>query len=181
MERRGAIEFRAAAGNRLEGYAALYDSPSADLGGFTEIIRPGAFSASLATSPDVLGLYEHDTRHILGRTTAGTLRIDEDARGLRFEIDVPPTQIGRDLLVSVGRGDIRGASFAFVAKQDRWTEGPRGMVRELLAVDILDVTVTANPAYPETTVARRALEPAGGGSRLAMLNRYLSAIETEAL
>jgi HK97 family phage prohead protease len=177
MERRGAIELRAAAGNRLEGYAALYNSPSADLGGFTEVIRPGAFTAALASSPDVLALYDHDTRHVLGRTSAGTLRLQEDARGLRFEIDVPATQTGRDILVSVGRGDIRGASFAFVAKEDRWNKTSGGMLRELLDVDLIDVTVTPNPAYPETTVARRALERAGTPLRLMMVNRYLETME----
>lgn len=177
MERRGAIEFRAAAGNRLEGYAALFNSPSADLGGFTEVIRPGAFSASLAASPDVLALYEHDTRHVLGRTSAGTLKLAEDEKGLRFEVDVAATTIGRDLLVSVGRGDVRGASFAFRARQDRWTEGYGGMLRELLAVDLLDVTVTANPAYPDTSVARRALEQASAPLRLVLTNRYLELME----
>lgn len=177
MERRGAIEFRAAAGNRLEGYAALYNSPSADLGGFTEVIRPGAFTASLAASPDVLALYEHDTRHVLGRTSAGTLKLAEDQTGLLFSVEVPPTSIGRDVLVSVERGDIRGASFAFRAQKDRWTEGYGGMMRELLAVDLLDITITASPAYPDTSVARRALERAASPLRLVMLNRYLETME----
>lgn len=177
MERRGAIEIRAAAGNRLEGYAALFNTPSSDLGGFTEVIRPGAFSASLAASPDVLALYEHDTRHVLGRTTAGTLKLEEDAKGLRFQIDVAATSLGRDLLVSVGRGDVRGASFAFRAQEDRWTEGYNGMMRELIAVDLLDVTVTANPAYPDTSVARRALEQATVPFRLVLANRYIELME----
>lgn len=177
MERRGAIEFRAAAGNRLEGYAALFNSMSADLGGFTEVIRPGAFTRALADKPDVLALFDHDTRHVLGRTGAGTLHLEEDNKGLRFAIDVAATSTGKDLLVSVGRGDIRGASFAFVAKEDRWTQGNAGMIRELLDVDLLDVTVTANPAYPETTVARRALEQAGKPFRLSMALRYLETME----
>lgn len=177
MERRGALEFRAAAGNRLDGYAALYNTPSADLGGFTEIVRPGAFTASLASSPDVLALFDHDMRLVLGRSSAGTLRLMEDAKGLHFEIDVPPTQTGRDLLVSVERGDIRGASFAFIAKEDRWTEGQGGMMRELLAVDLLDVTVTANPAYPDTTVARRALRKDTLPHWQNMARRYIDTLE----
>ncbi|MCX7161070.1 MAG: HK97 family phage prohead protease [Proteobacteria bacterium] len=176
MERRGATEFRAAAGNRLEGYAALFNSPSVDLGGFTEVIRPGAFARSLSASPDVLALFDHDARHVLGRTTAGTLRLAEDNRGLRFEIDVPPTQTGRDLLVSVGRGDISGASFAFRAKSDTWIQGNAGMLRELHDLDLLDVTVTANPAYPATTVARRALGNHTGGWA-SMARRYLATLE----
>lgn len=177
MERRGAIEFRAAAGNRLEGFAAVYNSLSEDLGGFVEVIRPGAFSRSLSAKPDVLALFDHDARHVLGRTKAGTLRLEDDAKGLRFSIDVPQTQTGRDLLVSVGRGDISGASFAFTTKEDRWLPGNSGMLRELLDVDLLDVTITANPAYPETEVARRALEQAGTPLRSILARRYLQTLE----
>lgn len=177
MERRGAIEFRATAGNRLEGYAALFNSSSADLGGFTEIIRPGAFTRALAASPDVLALFDHDTRYVLGRTGAGTLHLEEDAKGLRFSIDVAATTTGKDLLLSVGRGDIRGASFAFIAKEDRWMQGNAGMIRELLDVDLLDVTITANPAYPETSVARRALELAGKPLRFVLAQRYIETLE----
>jgi HK97 family phage prohead protease len=173
MERRGATEIRAAAGNRLEGYAALYNSPSVDLGGFVEVIRPGAFARSLASNPDVLALFNHDARHVLGRTTAGTLRLAEDSKGLRFEIDVPSTQTGRDLLVSVGRGDISGASFAFRAAADNWIAGNAGMLRELHDVEPLDVTVTATPAYPDTTVARRALGAHACGGWASMARRYL--------
>lgn len=179
MERRGAIEFRASAGSRLEGYAALYNSNSADLGGFTEVIRPGAFTVSLGANPDVLALFDHDIRSVLGRTSAGTLRLSEDAKGLRFEIDVPPTQAGRDLLVSVGRGDIRGASFAFTTKRDRWSESPAGMLRELLEVDIHDVTVTPVPAYPDTTVARRALDRDAVPCWHILARRYLETLEEE--
>lgn len=173
-ERRTAIEIRSAGRSRLEGHAAVYNSMSEDLGGFTEVIRPGAFRRSLLSKPDVMALYDHDPRAILGRTTAGTLRLAEDGKGLHFEIDVPNTTTGRDLLVSVERGDIRGASFAFKTREDRWVKGNSGMLRELLDVDLLDVTVTANPAYPDTEVARRALERAATPARLAMCGRYLA-------
>ena len=172
MERRGTIELRSA-GNRLEGYAAVFNSMSEDLGGFVEVIRPGAFERSLKSRPDVMALFDHDSRHVLGRTRAGTLNLSEDDKGLRFSIDVPQTTTGKDLLVSVGRGDISGASFAFVAKEDRWIQGNSGMLRELLDVELLDVTITATPAYPETSVARRALERATTPARLAMCMRYL--------
>ncbi len=156
-ERRAALELRAA-GSRLEGYAAVFDTPSKDLGGFTEIIRPGAFTRSLAAGGDVVALYDHDSRAVLGRLTAGTLRLAEDERGLKFSIDTPPTTIGRDLLVSVERGDIAGASFAFVANEDAWTYPDDGAAqRTLVDVTLHDVTITPNPAYPETSVARRAL------------------------
>ena len=113
----------------------------------------------------------------LGRTKAGTLKLNEDAKGLRFAIDVPGTTTGKDLLISVGRGDITGASFAFIAKRDRWIQGNSGMLRELLDLDLLDVTVTSRPAYADAIVARRALEMAGTPLRLGMALRYLETLE----
>jgi uncharacterized protein len=175
MERRTAFELRTAGRNRLEGYAAVYNSKSEDLGGFTEVIRAGAFRRSLLENKDILALFDHDTRAVLGRTSAGTLHLNEDAKGLHFEIDMPLTSLGRDLLISVERGDIRGASFAFKSREDRWIKGNAGMLRELLDVDLFEITITAMPAYADTEVARRALEGAKGGQpmRLHMLQRYL--------
>jgi uncharacterized protein len=148
------------------------------LGGFTEVIRPGAFRRTLLEKKDILSLFDHDTRAVLGRTSANTLRLNEDAKGLYFEIDMPPTTLGRDLMVSVERGDIRGASFAFKAREDRWTVGSDGMmIRELLDVDLFEITVTAIPAYPDTEVARRSLQTRTVPPRLSMVQRYLETLE----
>lgn len=175
-ERRVAIELRAVPGEkpRLVGYAAVFDKASRDLGGFVEFVRPGAFKRSLAEGADVIALVAHDTRMILGRTGAGTLSLSEDGKGLAFDVELPPTSAARDLLVSVERGDIAGASFAFTVPKggDRWTftkDGPAQ--RELLDVDLLDVTVTPMPAYTDTSVARRSLD-AARPSLSAMWSRY---------
>ena len=108
-ERRAALEVRAA-GRRLEGYAAVFDS-EAPIGAFRESIRPGAFRAALATGKDVLALVDHDPARLLGRTGSGTLRLSEDSRGLAFELDVPDTQLGRDILA--------------LACQSAWKRPPR--------------------------------------------------------
>ncbi|MCP5415138.1 MAG: HK97 family phage prohead protease, partial [Chromatiaceae bacterium] len=111
-ERRVAAELRASQSGRLEGYAAVFGVSSHDLGGFREIVRSGAFARSLKSSGHVRALYDHDGRSVLGRVGAGTLRLAEDTRGLHFEIDLPPTTVGKDLAVLVERGDVAGASFA---------------------------------------------------------------------
>jgi uncharacterized protein len=148
---------------RIVGYAAVFNSLSVDLGGFREVIRPGAFASSLANS-DARALINHDPNLILGRESARTLRLVEDSRGLRYEIDPPDTTYARDLAVSLGRRDISGSSFRFYMFEDQnrgqvWRSEPGGVIREITefrAVD--DVTIATYPAYPQTEVALRCLE-----------------------
>ncbi len=119
------VEVRAkdGAGRTIAGYAAVFNS-TADIGdSFREIIAPGAFSGTLGG--DVMALIGHDRNRVLGRTTAGTLRLREDDTGLAVEIDLPDTTDGRDLAVLIERGDVSGMSFGFVVTKQRWDEtGP---------------------------------------------------------
>ncbi|MGE0417563.1 MAG: HK97 family phage prohead protease [Acetobacteraceae bacterium] len=152
-ELRSGVELRAAAGRRLEGYAAVFGS-EARIGGFAETIRPGAFQAVLASGKDVLALVDHDPARLLGRTGSGTLRLSEDARGLAFSLDLPDTQLGRDILALAERRDLGGMSFSFRAIDEAWPTSTR---RELRAVDLLEISVVqAFPAYDQTTVSARA-------------------------
>jgi HK97 family phage prohead protease len=168
-ERRSAVEFRAAAGRRLEGYAAVFAQP-AQIGGFTETILPGAFTRSLAAGRDVLALVDHDPARLLGRTGSGTLRLAEDSRGLQFELDVPDTQLGRDLLALAERRDIGGASFAFIARREDWPARDR---RELRDLDLIEVSIVqAVPAYSGTTVAARS----AGASAAMWRARFLETL-----
>jgi HK97 family phage prohead protease len=182
IERRIGVELRSA-GNakspRLVGHAAVFNSPSQDLGGFTEIMRPGAFARTLKSDRDPLALVQHMPQLVLGRRGAGTLRLAEDARGLAFEIDLPQTMAAADLLVSVERGDVRGASFAFSTPKggDRWENRSGQVVRELLDVDLHEITVTAQPAYLDTSVARRSFAMQfAAGPRLRVMRRFLETV-----
>lgn len=151
------IEFRDSEGhNTIAGYAAIFNSIT-DIGGlFREQVAPGAFSTSL--DGDVRALFDHDTSHVLGRTKSGTLRLKEDKHGLAVEIDLPDTQIGRDLRASLERGDIDGMSFGFrVTKQD-WDESGETPLRTIREVELFEVSVVTFPAYADTEVALRNLE-----------------------
>ena len=164
---------------RLVGHAAVFDSPSEDLGGFTEIIRRGAFARSLASDKtDPLALVQHLPHLVLGRRSAGTLRLSEDEKGLAFEVDLPDTTAARDLATSVKRGDISGASFAFTVPDggDKWTVAGEHVLRELVDVDLHEITVTAVPAYPDTSVAKRALDLIRPRPRLNLARRFLETI-----
>lgn len=140
-------------GRRLEGHAALF-GVEARIGRIRETIAPGAFSASLAARSDVLALVDHDPSRVLARTRSGSLRLAEDTQGLAFDLDLPDTQAGRDVLALAERGDLGGMSFGFTA-DDEHLDGDR---RELRAVTLYEVSVvSAWPAYDGTVVSARSL------------------------
>ncbi|MFC5370924.1 HK97 family phage prohead protease [Brevundimonas faecalis] len=125
---------------------------------FREVFAPGAFARSI--NEDVLALFGHDRNRVLGRTTAGTLRLREDARGVHYEIDLPDTTDGRDLAVSVARGDIRGTSFGFRAVRETWDDTANPPVRTIHEAVLREISPTADPAYEDTTIAMRSLDAA---------------------
>lgn len=154
-------ELRATGERTIEGYAAVYNSFSEDLGGFREVIMPGAFTSILASNPDVRALIGHDTSQVIGRTQSGTLTLTNDETGLAFSIDLPNTMVARDLHTQVGRGDISGASFGFSLGFDDYDirfEGEE-IIREVFNISRLyEVSVVAFPAYADTVVSARHLE-----------------------
>lgn len=163
MERRALTatpELRAGGGVKVaRGYAALFNSET-DIGGmFRERIAPGAFADTLK-SADVRALIDHDTGRVIGRSAAGTLRLQEDERGLFVEVDLPDTTDGRDLAVQLERGDISGMSFGFAVTRQTWDETGDMPIRTIEAVDLYEVSAVAFPAYPETEIALRSLNDA---------------------
>lgn len=163
LEIRSGQGLQTAPQGRLCGYAAVFNAPSLDLGGFREVVLPGSFKHSLANAASVRALYNHDDNQVLGRVGAGTLRLSEDATGLRFELDLPPTSYARDLSALVERGDVAGCSFAFRVRDggETWETRNGETIRMLSDLDLSEITITANPAYPDTSVARRAMPTTG--------------------
>lgn len=147
----------------LSGYASVYYSAS-DPGtecelmpGVRERIMPGAFDRAIRDD-EVVCLFNHDPNYVLGRTSAGTLKLTLFSKGLRYSARLPDTQLGRDLAVSVSRGDIRGSSFAFRVRPggDRWRQEGGTDIREITDVELVDTSCVTYPAYPATTVGLRA-------------------------
>jgi uncharacterized protein len=143
----------------LSGYAILFNSESRDMGGFTEIISPTALDG--ANMKDVVGLWNHDSNQLLGRTKSGTLKLEKDDRGLYYRIKLPRTQLGKDIQELVERGDITGSSFAFTIKEDgqKWENRDGKRIRTITKFDtIFDVSAVLTPAYDDTSIALRSLE-----------------------
>jgi len=165
VERRAVVakpEFRATeTGNGTAvGYAAVFNQ-DADIGGwFTERIAPGAFTETLASGADVLAFFDHDSGRILGRASAKTLRLSQDAKGLAVEIDLPPTSDGGDVSALLQRGDLAGMSFGFQVTKQEWDETVDPPLRTITGIELFEVSIVSMPAYSGTSVALRSLEAA---------------------
>jgi Escherichia/Staphylococcus phage prohead protease len=149
-------EIRATKDSRtITGYAAIYNSDSQDLGGFIESIKPGAFTRSLQDNPQITALVDHEFQQILGRTDESTLRLAEDDKGLRFEIDLPNTRYADDLLANILHRNIKGMSFGFKPSEtvDRWYNADGVVRRDLLDIALVEITATSIPAYDDTAVS----------------------------
>lgn len=156
---RGTVEVRAAGGvKRLGGYALMYDRLSQNLGGFVERVAPGALDKTLSEGTDVLCRYQHEDRFLLGRTSSGTLRLDNQSEGLDYTVDVPATDYGTNCVALAERGDLANSSFAFYTIRDDWSLTEQGFpLRTLLEVKLVDVAPVVTPAYPDATTGLRSL------------------------
>lgn len=143
----------------VAGYAVVFDSEADICGYFREVIKPGAFSDALKNG-DVRAYFGHDRNRVLGRQSAGTLRLKEDDKGLAVEIDLPDTTDGRDAKALIQRGDISGMSFGFCVTHEEWDETQDPPLRTIHQVDLREVSIVSEPAYDDTSIAMRSLEAA---------------------
>lgn len=147
-------------GPRIHGYAAVFNSPSEDLGGFREIIVPGAFTRALGGG-NVPLLIEHDGLP-LADTRTGSLSLTQDGHGLAIEARLDPTDPDvQRVLPKLRLGTLRSMSFGFSIPRggDKWAKNGTKVVRSITDIKRLyDVSVVTTPAYPETSVALRSME-----------------------
>jgi uncharacterized protein len=174
------IEVRSDAGKppKLVGYAARFNVTSELLGNFREQIAPGAFREALSNGDDPCALVDHQPSLILGRRSAGTLTLEEDAVGLKVTITPPNTQVARDLIENVRVGNLSGMSFAFAVAPggDEWDTSVRPALRRVLRVaKIFDVSVTTYPAYTQTEVSLESRRQSDRQARLALIEWEIDA------
>lgn len=158
------VETRSDGSRQIVGHAARFYDPN-DAGtqyqlgpNVYERITPKAFDRALKEQDDVRALYNHDPDNLLGRLGAGTLRLNVDAQGLRYEIDPPETQLAKELVTLIERGDLTGSSFAFVVEKARWEEENGKDIRNIEAVRLYDVGPVTFPAYGSASTGLRSLE-----------------------
>jgi HK97 family phage prohead protease len=163
----------------ITGYAARFDKLSVPLWGFREKIARGAFAKSLREET-IKALWNHNSDMVLGSTKNSTLRLWEDDKGLRFELELPDTSWGRDAQESIRRGDVDGVSFGFETRKDQWEgEDDKNVVRTLLDVRLIEISPTPFPAYPQTKVSSRSVEEVFEEYRTAKKPEINTEIEAE--
>ena len=136
----------------IRGYAAMFNSMSYDLGGFREVIAPGAFSNVLATNPDVRLLYNHDDAAVMARTKSRTLELVEDEAGLRIwaRVDMADPDVQR-VIPKMMRADVDQMSFAFTVEEDDWDESAGYPLRTIRSIgELFEVSIVPFPAYEAT-------------------------------
>lgn len=161
----------------IHGRPANYGVLSKPMGGFAERIKPGCFTDSLAATDDahdVRALVAHDKSKVLGRRSAGTLEVRDDAKGLDVDIHPLPTTLGKDTFMDVEARNLDQMSFGFRAIKTAWGRDTGGIVvRELVKADLKEVSVVAWAQYPHTQLStREEIERAtlvGGGGDVSML------------
>lgn len=144
----------------LRGLAAPYydGTPATEYrlwDGCVERYTPGCFRQALGG--DVFVLFNHDPSQVLGRTSAGTASLMETDRGLAYSVDLAETQLARDVLVHVQRGDITGSSAGWVVTDESWTKEGTTSVRNINVATLYDVSPVTFPAYAGTEVQARSI------------------------
>ena len=157
------IELRDEAESRhIEGYGSVFNERSVDLGGFTEIIAPGAFDGVIERSDVKCYLDHNPEKGILARSRngKGSLTLELDERGLKYSFDAPHTNLGDEVVEGLKRGDYSQSSFAFTVQDEAWTKEEDGTyLRTITKIGgLYDVSIVANPAYEGTSVALRSLD-----------------------
>jgi uncharacterized protein len=159
----GGVEVRSGGTGRrmtVGGYAAVFNQLSRRMEFGYEQVAPSFFEESRrAGYPGVVARWNHDSFHLLGATSSGTLRLSVDATGLDYSVDLPECR--SDLFELIQRRDVSNSSFAFMVAPggDDWEYRSGSPVRTLLSGKLLDVAPVAGEtaAYPNATVALRSL------------------------
>ena len=170
----------------IVGYAAKFGVNSLDLGDFVERIDPQAFGIVAERRGrkkplETRALWNHDPNFPLARYP-GTLRMNVDDIGLRYEFPVPDTTYGRDLAANIEAGIVRGSSFSFQIAPggEAWSVEDGRSIRTVTKIDtLIDVGPVTFPAYPDAdvTVAKRSYDAfrvareANNAKRLAVVSK----------
>lgn len=168
------LNIRENADNKREiyGKAIPFDSPSLPIDGdFIEYIAPDAFDESIESNAEIMLLYAHDWSAPLARRSAGRLTLEKREDGIYFSATPPDTTRTQDLLKDIEAGNVKGNSFGFTVKKDEWETDESGRtVRRILRGTLFEISAVVDPAYPDTTLAKRSLDASNAARNAAKMN-----------
>ena len=151
-------------GRRISGKAISFDTESNDIG-FIEILHRGCISQELIDSSNIVFLYNHDYNQVIARANKGkgTLNIDLRDDGVYFDLEVPNTTMGNDLLENIRLGNITQCSFGFnyANEEGAYKDEKIGDVwyRNVYKIgELYDLSAVTYPAYDDTYVNARMQE-----------------------
>ncbi|QKE74762.1 HK97 family phage prohead protease [Arthrobacter citreus] len=143
--------------SKIVGYAVKWGQRSNTIGyyyKFEERFEKGAFFDAI--NGDVIAAWNHDWNEILGRSTSGTLLLEEDDIGLRYEITMPSW--ADKYVETIQRGDVSGSSFTFVPEVEEWDETNEVALRTIKKAKLYEVSPVIFPAYPQSEAGVRSME-----------------------
>ena len=151
-------------GRHISGKAISFDTQSNDIG-FIEILHRGCITQELIDSSNIVFLYNHDYNQVIARANKGkgTLNIDLRDDGVYFDLEVPNTTMGNDLLENIRLGNITQCSFGFnyANEEGAYKDEKIGDVwyRNVYKIgELFDLSAVTYPAYDDTYVNARMQE-----------------------
>ena len=175
VERIEAREASASSGPGITGYGSVSGVRTTIEGWWDEWdeeVAPGAWAKTIAEG-DIRSMFNHDVNRLLGRTTAGTLRLSEDDAGLLYDVDINAMDANAmSVHAQVARGDVSGSSVWFRVIRQEWTvatedNGLERDLRRILEAMLFETGPVTFPAFVTTTANARSL---------ALLDRTLRSV-----
>lgn len=140
----------------IEGYFAVFNQETELWPEVFEEIAPGAFNNSLEKN-DIRCLFNHNTAIVLGRTSANTLVLKADEKGLYGKVTINREDTeAMNVYQRVKRGDITGCSFGFDPVDEQMINREDGTTKFIIKeANTLEVSIVTFPAYPQTEIEAR--------------------------
>jgi hypothetical protein len=140
-------------------YNQLSDNPIPGMPKVKERILPGAFKRSIESGKDIMMLWNHELKYIFGRTTKGTLSLNEGVDGIHFDNEPPDSGWAKDLIPSIKRGDYTNMSFSFKDDVPPLMTLENGeYVRNVRQATLYEISLVPFAVYETTSIGMRSAE-----------------------
>ncbi|WP_349516228.1 phage major capsid protein [Leuconostoc suionicum] len=165
---------------QIQGYAVLFNTESVDLGGFIEVIKPNALDSVDLSAVQLI--YGHENNSILARVDSGNLTLTVDETGLFFVATLADTSLANDVYQDILAGNLKGMSFGFTIPEDGddwiFNQGDTAVHVVNQIGDVVEITITPNPAYQDTSVSvKRSLDEARKDKEIMDEEKIVNAVK----